>query len=103
MFQIWYFVGSVLCTTAECSGLACPVCTVAWSHFDPLFLSAESGRFPDEARRIEERELSETAEACQLAPSVSCHEASLEYERNDEGRGAKAIDSGRSRSISCSN
>jgi hypothetical protein len=98
-----YFVCSVLCATAESYPRAFPVRTVASSHFERLFLSAESSRFRDEARRIEERELSEAAEACQLAPSVSCHEASLEYERNDEGRGAKAIDSGHSRSISCHN
>jgi len=97
-----YFISS-RCDTAESSARAFPVCTVPWSNSEQLFLSAESSRFPDEARRIEERELSGAAEACQLTPSVSCHEASLEYERNDEGRGAKAIDSGHSRSISCNN
>jgi len=100
--QMGYFIRS-RCVTAESSARAFPVCTVAWSNSEQLFLSAESSRFPDEARRTEERELSEAAEACQLTPSVSCHEASLEYERNDEGRGAKAIDSGHSRSISCNN
>lgn len=100
--QMGYFISS-RCAAAESSARAFPVCTVPWSNSEELFLSAESSRFPDEARRIEERELSEAAEACQLTPSVSCHEASLEYERNDEGRGNKAIDSGHSRSISCNN
>jgi len=100
--QMGYFISS-RCATAESSARAFPVCTVPWSNSEELFLSAESSRFQDEARRIEERELSEAAEACQLTPSVSCHEASLEYERNDEGRGTKAIDSGHSRSISCNN
>jgi len=100
--QMGHFISS-RCATAESFTRVFPVCTVPWSNSEELFLSAESSRFPDEARRIEERELSEAAEACQLTPSVSCHEASLEYERNDEGRGTKAIDSGHSRSISCNN
>jgi hypothetical protein len=101
-FQMKNFIGSRY-ATAESSTRAFSACTVPWSDSEQLFLSAESSRFPDEARRIEERELSAAAEACQLTPSVSCHEALLEYERNDEGRGAKAIDSGHSRSISCNN